>query len=105
MGANQDHLSEIEVVAQRTLLIVDDGMPLDFTLRHGEIVAKDHRRVGILGRPNHSQHSAVAHFDNPRFQVEKHKIARRFFCDFQQFLRRWQSVGLQRNIVDFLHYF
>ena len=91
-GAQQYQWSEVEVVAQRTFLIVDDGMLDDsFLAAHRlffQIVAVDHCRLRLVGSPCHAGQRIGTRHHGRRLQVEQDVVGGSCRADEPHGLRR-----------------
>ena len=81
-AAEEQQVAEVEVVAQRTELVVDDGAVGFLAVNHAVGVGVEHGGAGIAGEAHEAFESEVAGHEGVVLGVEQHEVGIRCGGDF-----------------------
>ena len=71
-GADEQQLAEVEVVSQRSFLVVDDGMAVPLAALHGVVVGIHHGGIPVHGHPQHAFQGIVAQREGRGLLAQEH---------------------------------
>ena len=73
--ADEEQLTEVEVIAKRPLLIVNDRMAAPLTALHNKMVGIDHGGILVYDHPQHAFQGMVTQFKRHSLLAQEHILA------------------------------